>query len=104
MGVVSAASVIVVTVAVVCCGGSVRQPALSIEQSLPIDEAQLGINPERGQYEWEEFDAVVDRIRANGMQALFSVVFTPSHAVKKEYSGKGDSSRLPPDSAALQLP
>ncbi len=60
------------------------------------------VNPERDEFAWERFDEVVDAIRANGMQALYSVTFTPAYAVKPEYRGKGDPSRLPPRPEALQ--
>jgi hypothetical protein len=61
-----------------------------------------GVNPEQNEFAWEPFDEVVDAICANGMQALYSVTFTPAYAVKPEYRGKGDPSRLPPRPEALR--
>jgi hypothetical protein len=61
-----------------------------------------GVNPGQDEFTWEPFDEVVDAIRANGMQALYSITFTPAYAVKPEYRGKGDPSRLPPRPEALR--
>ncbi len=85
----------------------VRTPEmLRLFAQMGVDILRFGtwakVNPDQDEWNWEEFDRVVDEMRDNKMQPLYSVVFTPPYAIKHEYRGKGDPSRLPPRSDALQ--
>ena len=85
----------------------VRSPEmLRLFSRMGVDILRFGtwsrVNPENGKYDFESFDKVVDGIRAEGMQALYSVTFTPAFAVDPKYRGKGDPSRLPPQPEKLQ--
>ncbi|MGM0488688.1 MAG: hypothetical protein ACQESR_18265 [Planctomycetota bacterium] len=61
-----------------------------------------GVYDEEGQLQWNEFDQTVEAIHDHGMQALYSITFTPGWAVKPAYRGKGHPSRLPPRPEALR--
>jgi hypothetical protein len=85
----------------------VRTPEmLRLLAQIGVDILRFGtwanVNPDQDKWSWEEFDQVVDAMRENKMQPLYSVVFTPPYAIKPEYRGKGDPSRLPPRPDALQ--